>query len=147
MEIRERNIIIELISFILGVFLLIFSIPIVTMIFLYNPSYYFNTSIGYLFLDLLVLAITLLLYAYFLIKPTKTLKGKENLALSAMIFGGMLIILPIIAIGFGANYWFFSGNEIYIIILYVMLLLPGVALFVHGWFLKRPTTLEEKFKS
>ena len=151
MEIRERNIIIIIISIVTGIFLLIFPVRLLLVIvFSVNPIYYFTFyPLGYICLDLLLLAITLLLYAYFLIRPIKALRRKKILVLNAMIFGSTLIILPIISFYIDIYnifsryeeifYWFFFEQ-----ILSLILLIPGVSLFIHGRLLNKFISSGEK---
>lgn len=98
-----------------------------------------------IFINLFVLTNTLFLYSVFLIRPIKTLKGKKNLAKGAMIIGGILIILPLI----GMLYILFTLFQVFMlsilylteIIPFILLLIPGVVLFIHRWFLyKNPRT-------
>lgn len=152
MEVKERNTIIILISFIIGAFLLVYPVPVLIMVvFSYNPLYYFIFyPLGYLCLDLLILAITLFVYAYFLLRPMNTLRSKKILSLGAMTCGSILVIFPVIAICIDAYfiifsdfifYWFYFGP-----ILNLVLLIPGIALFVHGWFLKKNIKSGDKRK-
>ena len=68
----------------------------------------------------------------------KTIKGKENLVKGAMIIGGILIFLPLFGIGYllfeRFRFWFYWYYMIEVIP-FILLLIPGVALFIHGWFL------------
>ena len=150
MEIKERNTIIGAISLIIGLILILFTLPMLT-----NPytfSIYallqYNT---YLYLDMFALAITMLLHAYFLIKPTRTFKGKQNLAISAMVFGLVLVIIPTIGIGLGIysymTYSSFNFTYIFYALMSMMpllvMLIPGVALLIHGQFLRKKPRTEE----
>ena len=150
MEIKERNTIIGAISLIISVILILYILPVFS-----NPHFFSIDALlrldTYLFLDMIVLAITMLLYAYFLIKPTRTLKGKQNLAISAMVFGLVLVILPIIASGIGIysyitspyfNYSYIS-YALMIVMPSVVMLIPGVALLIHGLFLRKKHRTEE----
>ena len=94
---------------------------------------------GIMIIDIFILANILFLYGVLLIKPIKTLRGKENLAKGAMIIGGILIILPLIGMGymlitFFPSYMYFLYNLMNTIP-FIILLIPGVALFIHGRFL------------
>ena len=146
MEINERNTIIALTSIIIGVVLSIYVIPfLINLVLSENPLVYFRTSIGYIHIDLIILAMTLFLYAYFLIKPVKTIRGKKNLGLGAIILGGILILFPAIAIGIDFIFYFtYYFIIFYFLIFDLLVLLPGVALFVHGWYIKRSTVSEER---
>ena len=150
MEIKERNTIIGAISIIIGVILILSILPWLTSPYAFSIdallSYY-----TYLYLDLFVLAITMLLYAYFLIKPTRTLKGMQNLAISAIVFGLVLVIIPIIGIGLGIYSYITSSYFNITYIFYALMsnmpllvmLIPGVALLIHGWFLRKKPRTEE----
>lgn len=139
MEIKERNTIIGFTSFLGGIVIMMFVIP-----YLISPSL-FLSFFGIIIMDLFILANTLFLFGVFLIKPIKTLKGKENLAQGTMIIGGVLIVLPLIGIGYMIFtilpiFMFFWYYMIEIIPL-ILLLIPGIALFIHGWFLnQKPRT-------
>lgn len=144
MEIKERNSIIGIISFLGGIVLMMYIIPILVS-FRSFPSI-FITPYGFLFFDLFILANTLFLYGCFLIRPIRTLKGKEYLAKGTLIIGGILIILPLIGAGYQIfvylQYSWLSVLFFLIeIIPFIILLIPGVALFIHGWFLhQKPRT-------
>lgn len=87
-------------------------------------------------MDLFVLLFTLFLYGCFMIKPMNTLSGKKNLATGTLILGGILVVLPIIGMVY-TSFILFGYSFYYILSLipYLVLLIPGVALFMHGWFL------------
>ena len=144
MEIKERNTIIGAISLIFGVILILYTLPWFEYIFKLNALLF---SYTYIFLDLFVLAITVFIYAYFLTKPTRTLKGKQILAISAMVFGLVLVILPMIGIGVQiyeiTSYSYFSYYMIIYVMPFLVLLIPGVALLLHGWFLRKKPRTEE----
>jgi len=90
-------------------------------------------------INLFILANTIFLYGVFLIRPIKTIKGKENLAKGAMIIGGILIILPLIGICYTIFIIFpsfiYGLYNLMNAIPFILLAIPGVALFIHGWFL------------
>ena len=135
MEHKERNTIIGVISSIISIMLLMFLIPFIPFTFLrFDPT----EPLTYLFLDILALIITLNIYAFFMIKPTPTPKGKKTLGITTMILGGILILIPLIGI-FIQIYWFFVGyfSLVYLTILipFIGLLIPGVTFNIHGWFL------------
>lgn len=139
MEIKERNTIIGFTSFLGGIVIMMFVIPYLTSPLLFLSFY------GIIIMDLFILANTLFLYGVFLIRPIKTLNGKENLAKGAMIIGGILIILPLIGMG----YMIFMIMQVFMfflfylieIIPFILLLIPGVVLFIHGWFFyQKPRT-------
>jgi len=147
MEIKKGNTKIGAISIIIGVILIFYTLPWLT-----SPYGVFSTNAflnyyTYIYLDLFVLAITIFIYAYFLIKPTRTLKGKQNLAISAMVFGLVLVILPMIGIGVQiysmTSYGYFSSYMIIYVMPLIVMLIPGVALLIHGWFLRKKLRTEE----
>lgn len=143
---KERKIILVIISLMCGIFLLTLVLPRFIAIVSYNVLLYFTSPFGYLYLDLIVLAIPLFLYAYFMIRPMKTLRGKKILSLGEMIFGGILFLLALIAfvLDMCLYGYTFSGGRIFYMSLYLLVLLPGVPLFVHGWYIKRSTASEER---
>lgn len=138
MEIKERNTIIGVVSFIVDLILIISLIPTFTSLFVnpLNILYMFIYPYGYIILDLFVLLFTLFLYGCFMIKPMNTLSGKKNLATGTLILGGILVVLPIIGMVY-TSFILFGYSFYYILSLipYLVLLIPGVALFMHGWFL------------
>jgi len=151
MEIQERNSIIISISFIVGLFLVIYPLRILLiMIFSINPIYSFLHSFGYLTLDLLTLVINLFLYTYFLKKPIKNLRRKKVLAIGTIIIGAILILFPGIAIGFEIYDIYFYYRIYYYywiyleLILSLLLLLPGVVIFVYGLTLKKSLKSEKR---
>jgi len=155
METKERNTIIGAISLMIGLILILFSLPFIisfTSAFTSDMlAYTLLSSYTYLYLDLFFLAITMFIYAYFLIKPTRTFKGKQNLAISAMVFGLVLVILPMIGIFLGiysmTSYGYFEYYMITYMAIYVVpnfvLIIPGVALLLHGRFLRKKPRTEE----
>jgi len=150
MKIKERNAIFAILSFVAGAFLLIITVHILIVTVLYNPSYGFSRLYGYLFIDLLILAIPLFFYAHFLLKPMKTLRGKKILARGAMIFGGILIFFLIVGIGFELNYRFFYGYDFSVIdslniALCFVILMPSIILLIQGWLLRK--SIEEDYKN
>lgn len=133
---REKNIITGVTVGVLGVNVILFSLNNLIEMF-QDPLTFFTTSSGYMSLDLFVLAITSFMYAYFMIIPAKTLKGKNWLAKIAFILGIILVIIPIIGIVLVAYYRFgFNGS---LFVPYFMLLIPGLALVIHGVFMLKET--------
>lgn len=132
---KERNIIIGVISSITSIMLLMFLIPFLPFTFLrFDPT----EPLTYLFLDIVALIITLNIYAIFMIKPTRSPKGKKNLGITIMILGIILILIPLLGISIQI-FWFFVGyfSLVYLTILipFIGLLIPGLAFNIHGWFL------------
>ena len=143
MDIRERNRLIAVTSFFIGLIILMYTIPYLIMYSRYNLSYVFLNSYFYLFLDLLFLAIALFFFSYFMLRPVKTLKVRKTLAKGAMSFGGVLLVFPLIGIGImlpGLPYILSEGFLPLLLIgltpLFVVLI-PGVLLFMHGWYLRK----------
>lgn len=72
------------------------------------------------------------------------MKGKEYLAKGTLIIGGVLIILPLIGAGYQIFVYLQYLSMMFVlmeIIPFIILLIPGVALFIHGWFLhQKPRT-------
>ncbi|MFX0043200.1 MAG: hypothetical protein ACFE8L_09830 [Candidatus Hodarchaeota archaeon] len=136
MEIKERNAIIGVILFIVGLILIIYLIPMYLFSF-FTPFEIFLSPYGYLCLDIFVLLILLLLFGYFMIKPINTLRGQKNLAISAMVLGGILIVLPLI--GMVLTFFIlirYSFRYMIVLIPFLLVLIPGITLYIHGWFLK-----------
>ena len=141
MEIKERNAIIGVILFIVGLILIIYLIPMYLFSF-FSPLQIFLSPYGYLCLDIFVLLITLLFYGYFMIKPINTLRGQKNLAIGAMVLGGILVILPVIGIVLTLFILIrYSFRYMIALIPFLLVLIPGIILYMHGWFLKhKPRT-------
>ncbi len=152
MDKKERNRIMGVVTFFIGFIIIIIELP-----FLFNFSSYslllglFLGDNNCFFLALFVLAITLFLYAYFMIRPIKSLRGKKNLGIVAMIFGGVLVILPLIGIAIVflpdslESYipFFFLHNILGGVIPYLGLLIPGIILFIHGWYMRKNLRIEK----
>ena len=142
MDIRERNRLIAVTSFFIGLILIIY----ITLEMIRYPrfeSFYINPFF-YLFLDLPFLAIALFFYSYFMLRPVKTLKARKILAIGVMSFGGVLLVFPLIGIGlmllslpdtlvggFLILLWWIGLTPI------LAVLIPGVLLFYHGWYLRK----------
>ncbi|MFX1389507.1 MAG: hypothetical protein ACFE9Z_05525 [Promethearchaeota archaeon] len=141
MEIRERNVIIGVISFIIGLILIMTLIPSFISFFYFSSNIFLN-PFTYIMFDILTLAVTLFFYAYFIIRPVRTPKGRENLAVAAMSFGVLLIMLPLISIGFeiftASYYYGFPFYALVMMIPYLLLIIPGVALLIHGYYMQKP---------
>ncbi|MFX1525620.1 MAG: hypothetical protein ACFFCC_19085 [Promethearchaeota archaeon] len=137
MERKEKNSIIGGISLIIGVIILLCMIPSSIVVF-YSVAAFLSAYI-YLWLDGLVLGIFMILYAIFMIRPAKTISRKQNLGLAAMIFGLILIILPIVGIGIQiysySILYGFSYVSIVVSIPFLIITIPGIAVLVHGRFL------------
>ena len=143
MDEKERNRIMGVVTFFIGLILLIVVLPILTGFSII--SFIFMGSQDCLILDIFVLVIALFLYTYLMIRPIKTLKGKKILAIVAMIFGGVLVVFPLVGIGIlfsGSLEWISYGpkfiNTMVVVVLpFVLLLMPGIILFIHGWQLRK----------
>ena len=149
MDIKERNIIIGVVTFFIGFITIISIVPLLISFISYNShrNIFINYQ-SYFYLDLAVLAITLFLFSYFIIKPIETLKGKKILTLVTMIFGGVLVVFPLIGLGFllpNFSDCYFEGPFIYfiiVVILFLVLLIPGIILLNHGWYLRKNLRIE-----
>jgi len=155
MDIKERNRIIGVITFFIGLIIIVFLIPIFISFSNFSLSYVlrylFISYSGYLYLDLLVLAITLFFYSFFMLRTIKTLKGRKNLAIVAMSVGVVLVVFPLIGIGFllpGFLYFLLDGfmyiNFMFALIPLLALLIPGIVLFIHGWYMRKNLRIETK---
>ena len=149
MKIKERDAIIGIMSFLVGVFLL----SNIVLELIVNSQYFLSQAFirlyGYYNIDLFILAMILFFYAFFLLKPMKTLRGKKILTLGEMISGGILIFFLIVAIGFELNYRSFYRYRFSVIdtlnfFLCIVILLPGMSLLIHGWVLRKSLNSEEK---
>ena len=143
MDIRERNRLIAVTSFFIGLIILMYIIPYLIVYSRYNLSYVFLNSYFYMFLDLLFLAITLFFYSYFMLRPVKTLKGRKYLTIGVMSFGGVLIVFPMIGICLSFSGLLYILSEGFLPLLLIgltpllVVLIPGVLLFMHGWHLRK----------
>ena len=154
MDIKERNRIIGVITFFIGLIIIVFLIPIFISFSDFSLSYVlrylFIGYSGYLYLDLLVLAITLFFYSFFMLRPIKTLKGRKNLAIVAMSVGVVLVVFPLIGIGFllpGFLYFLLDGFILFFMMALIpllALLIPGIVLFIHGWYIRKNLRIETK---
>ena len=154
MDIKERNRIIGVITFFIGLIIIVFLIPIFISFSDFSLSYVlrylFIGYSGYLYLDLLVLAITLFFYSFFMLRPIKTLKGRKNLAIVAMSVGVVLVVFPLIGIGFllpGFFYFLLDGFILFFMMALIpllALLIPGIVLFIHGWYIRKNLRIETK---
>ncbi|MFX0077486.1 MAG: hypothetical protein ACFE96_18740, partial [Candidatus Hermodarchaeota archaeon] len=99
MDRRERNILIAITSILIGSIIIIYSIPNLFMYSRYRLELAFLNPYFYLLLHLLFLAIGMFFYAYFLLRPVKTLKSRKILSKVVLSFGVFLLIFPHIGIG------------------------------------------------
>lgn len=79
------------------------------------------------------MAIIFLVYAFTLLSPIKTERGKKILNLSNMVLVGFLFIVQMIVIVFGLIYRFFYGYnfsviDLLILTLSIMILIPSLIL-------------------
>ena len=144
MDVRERIKLIVVTSFFIGLIVLLFiGLTIIIVYSHYNLSIVLPNPYFYLYLELLFLAITWFFSFYFNLRPVSTLKGRNNLAIGVMSFGGVLLVFPLIGIGlmlFGLPYIILEGFLIFWLIGLIPLLvglIPGVPLFMHGWYLRK----------
>jgi len=138
MDTINENRIKGVVSFVIGLAILLL-LSSINLLYPYRNLIQFLIDIQwYLFLDLFVLAITLFLYAYFIIKPIKTLKGKKKLVIVARIFGGVLVVFPLIGIviwssSFMASYLEgFLALHIIGMLFYLLFLIPGIIFFLYA---------------
>jgi len=147
MESREKNLIIGAITAVMGVILILYSMNIIIYM-LYNPIFVFMTPSGYLYLTLFIIAIASFIYAYYMIKPVKTLKGKRGLAKIALVTGIVLILFPIIGMCleafYSSAYFGFSFYIMGFFIPYLIVIIPGLALTIHGKFMLNETKTDKR---
>ncbi|MCJ7649409.1 MAG: hypothetical protein MUP85_12405 [Candidatus Lokiarchaeota archaeon] len=135
-----------IVSFVIGLVIIFYFIPLSSFslfsyLFMF-PNHYliklFFDLRWYLFLDLLVLAITLFLYTFFIIKPIKTLKGRKNLVIVALIFGVVVVVSPLFGIVLMSFTLFegFLANFILGMFIYLLFLIPGIIYFKYANFLR-----------
>ena len=141
MDIRERNRLIAVTSFFIGLIILMYIIPYLIV---YSRYYlFFLNPYFYMFLDLFCLAFTLFVYSYFMLRPVKTLKGRKYLTIGVMSFGGVLIVFPMIGICLSFSGLLYILSEGFLPLLLIgltpllVVLIPGVLLFMHGWHLRK----------
>jgi len=144
MDKKERNRIMGVVTFFIGLFLMIFVLPmLITFSFI---SYFILGVQEFLTFDIIVLAIALFLYTFFMIRPIKTFKEKNNLAILAMIFGGALVVITLAGISM-----LFSGSlewnsyllfTIWVVLPFILLLMLGIILFIHGWHWRKNLGIE-----
>jgi hypothetical protein len=153
MDIKERNGIIGIVTFFIGLIIIISITPYLIFQILWHNQHsshqnMFTNPMNYLFFDLGFLAFTLFLYTYFIIIPIKTLKGKKILTIVTMIFGGVLVVIPLIGIGFllpdFLDYYLDSFFIYFLmgLIPLLVLLIPGIILFIHGWYMRKNLRIE-----
>ena len=140
----KRNRIITLVILVLGLILIVGVFPILLQNVRYYSFWYSGVGMVCLALEEFILMVALVLCVYFIIKPRKTLKGKKNLTKIELIFGGIIIYLSLIGIGFllyGFPIWYTIGSLSYFIMeLLIPLLLcfiPGIVIFIHRYFLQK----------
>jgi len=144
MDIRERNRLIAVTSFFIGVIMIIYLIPQFILFSRYNLSQVFLNPYFYIFLHLLFLTITLFFYSYFMLRPVKTLKARKTLAIGVTCIGGVLLAFPLIGIGLMVPSLPYVLSEGGFIVFWLMglipllaVLIPGILLFMHGWYLRK----------
>jgi len=149
MDIKERIVSVLVISF----FIVSILIVLINRGIRYNNFLdLFNLGFsGYILLEYFVLINVLCLILYFLLRPIKTLRGKRNLTTAAIIFGGILILFPLIGIGI---FTYKDFLEMYLdgfllfylagLFFYCVLLIPGVILFIFGWYWRKNLRIENK---
>lgn len=149
MDIKERNITIGVVTFFIGLIIIISVVPLlISYISYHSHRNIFIFSQSYSYFDLIILAITLFLFSYFIIRPIKTLKGKKILTIVTMTFGGVLVVFPLIGLGFLLPNFldcYLEGPFIYFmieVIFLLVLLIPGIILFIHGWYLRKNLRIE-----
>ena len=147
MKKREKDIITGVSVGLMGVVLLLYTFNIIIYLIFY-PLYFFMSSSGYFYLDLFLLAIVSFLYGYFMVKPVKTLNGRIKLAKIALAVGIVLVILPILGMCleafYSSAYFGFSFYILGFFVPYLIIIIPGLALAIHGKFLLKDTKAEKR---
>jgi len=150
MDIKERNRLIAVTSFFVGFIIIIYLTPQFIVYSRYDLSRVLINSYFYMFLNLLFLAIALFFYSYFILRPVKTLKGRKYLALGVMSFGGILLVFPLIGFGIMLPSLPYAISEGGFIVFWLMgsapllaVMIPGVILFMHGWYLRKNLRIEK----
>jgi len=141
MNIKKRNKIIGIVAFLIVLIVIIIVIPILIRLSSHYYTLWFDiVARACLSLDEFVLAIALILGIYFIIRRRKSLKGKKNLILIEMIFGSVIVVFPLIGIGFllhGFLDWYSLGSllDIWMIsgIPLLVAAILGIILLIHGW--------------
>jgi len=79
-----------------------------------------------------------------MLRPVKTLKARKILAIGVISFGGVLLVFPLIGIGLMLPSLPYVLSEGGFILFWLMglipllaVLIPGVLLFMHGWYLRK----------
>jgi hypothetical protein len=79
-----------------------------------------------------------------MLRPVKTLKARKLLAIGVMSFGGVLLVFPLIGIGIMLPGLPYVLSEGFFIVFWLMglvpllvVLIPGVLFFMHGWYLRK----------
>jgi len=79
-----------------------------------------------------------------MLRPVKTLKARKILAVGVMSFGGVLLVFPLIGIGLMLPSLPYILSEGGFIVFWLMgmapllaILIPGVILVIHGWYLRK----------
>lgn len=147
MEIKERNLIIGVISSIMGIILIILFAPYVFFNFvIYLNIYLLMDTETSLSLSLFILGIVQVLYGYFMIRPPKNLSEKKKVSRGSLAFGIILVIIPQIGIFINTlllrmyelyNLTRFSLTYLTRIAPYLIIVLIGVTLIIHSKFLKK----------
>ena len=142
MEKREKNVITGVIVAMIGVIIILYSSNVIIILFI-APYFLFMTSQGYFYLNLFIIAIASFVYAYFMIKPSITLKGKKRLAKITLVVGLVLLTFPIIGmfleVYYSSAYYGFSFYILGFLVPYLIVMIPGFALSIHGYFWAKET--------
>jgi hypothetical protein len=142
MEKREKNVITGVIVAIIGIIMILYSLNVLIMLF-FAPFFFFMTPFGYLYLNIFIIAFTSFAYAYFMINPAKTQKGRNRLAKIVLVVGIVLLIFPVIGmfleIYYSSAYFGFSFYILGFFVPYLIVMIPGFALTIHGYFWRKET--------
>ena len=144
MDVREKIKLIAVTSFFIVLFILFFiGLTIIIVYSGYNLSYVLPNPYFYLYLELLFLVIAGFFSSYFQLRPVKTLKARKKFAIKVMSFGGIILIFPLIGIGFMLLSLPYILSEGFLILFLfgliplLVALIPGVLLVIHGWYKRK----------
>ncbi|MHA1916016.1 MAG: hypothetical protein ACW986_17285 [Promethearchaeota archaeon] len=142
MEKREKNVITGVIVAVIGVIMILYSLNVLVVLF-FAPYFLFITPFGYLYLNIFIIAFTSFGYAFFMIRPAKTQKVRNILAKIVLVVGIVLLIFPIIGMFletyYSSTYYGFSFYIVGFFVPYLIVMIPGFALTIHGYFWRKET--------
>lgn len=149
MDKRQKNHIIALTAVAIGVILIIWCVPIVSLGFSYPIIGVWGFS-SYFNLNLFILAFPLFIYAYFMVNPVKSSNRRILLAIIALVFGVVLILMSIIGITFEIYYLAPYASSLFLLLCctqYFITLIPSLDLIIYGRFMLKETQNEERVKN